>query len=258
MAKKTGSEGQLHKVGDMTVGVVPREKIHFRRDNYRRMSELQRQTLKASVDKFGFQSFLIVKEDGDGYGLVDGHHRLQELDERGVTSVPILVLPANVDENDATLGMLSFNVSAEVVDDQLVKLLTELQEAGITNAEIAAHATLSERFVDQLQEALKNTPTPESGETELSLEGEGGGKSRKKKSPDVKLVILSTNDESSETLGFFTMPTKAIIDNAYREALRESNLVLEEIPLEFVEDTNELSNAIDMVLRSIEEENKQA
>ena len=117
MPKKTEPTARpgekLYKIGDMTVGIVPRDRIRFRRDNYRKMSALQRDTLKASVDRFGFQSFVVVRLEDDGmYGLVDGHHRLEELDERGVKEIPILILP-EVSATDADLGMLSFNVSAD-------------------------------------------------------------------------------------------------------------------------------------------------
>lgn len=252
---------KLHKIGDMTVGVVARNLIRFRRSNYRRMSPLQRETLKASIDKFGFQSFVVVRREEDGlFGVVDGHHRLEELDARGATEVPVLVLP-DVSSTDADLGMLSFNVSAEVVDDALVSLLTDLQKAGVTNAEIAKHGTISERFMEQMSAAINTEKIPAPEFDDPPMEGEGGGKSKKKKSPDVKVIVLTTaavevDGESSggELVGVYTMPTKSIVSQSYRNGLAEIGLCLEELEAPFVENEEALAEKVSEILEQEDEE----
>lgn len=252
---------KLHKIGDMTVGIVARNLIRFRRDNYRRMSALQKETLKASIDKFGFQSFVVVRREEDGmFGVVDGHHRLEELDARGATEVPVLVLP-DVSSTDADLGMLSFNVSAEVVDDALVKLLTDLQKAGVDNREIAKHATVSDRFMEQMSAAINSEKLPAPEFDDPPMEGEGGGKNKKKKVPDVKVIVLTSaavevdgEPSGGELVAVYTMPTKSIVSQNYRNALTEIGLCLEELEAPFMENEEALSESVSELLEQEDEE----
>lgn len=264
MPKKTEPTARpgekLYKIGDMTVGIVPRDRIRFRRDNYRKMSALQRDTLKASVDRFGFQSFVVVRLEDDGmYGLVDGHHRLEELDERGVKEIPILILP-EVSATDADLGMLSFNVSAEVDDSALVRLLTDLQAAGVSNAEIAKHATVSERFMEQMAAAIATEKLPAPEFEDPPMEGEGGGKTKKRKAPDVKVIVLTSavsevdgEEVGGELVGVCTMPAKSIISQSYRDALSEIGLCLEELEAPYAENEEALSELVSTLAESPEE-----
>ena len=70
-------------LNDITVGTIPMSKLGTIRANYRKMNKQQRETLAASVDRFGFQSFVAVVRNEDGtYAIVDGHHRVDELRER--------------------------------------------------------------------------------------------------------------------------------------------------------------------------------
>ncbi|TXH42785.1 MAG: hypothetical protein E6Q97_35175, partial [Desulfurellales bacterium] len=140
-------------INQIVVGSVPLSKLSKRRPNYRRMNRQQKETLKASVDKFGFQDLITVVREADGsYGIVDGHHRVEELSERGATRVPVVLLPEGTGKVDADLGMLSFNVSAEIVDTEFSAFIKDLMDTGVDAEELRKHATISEAFMKTLQD----------------------------------------------------------------------------------------------------------
>ena len=115
--------------------------LSFRRENYRKMNEKQKATLRASTDSLGFQSFLVVVKESDGtYGIVDGHHRRDELEAKGATEAPVILLPEGTDPRKADMGMFSFNVSAEVQDEKFASLVLQMLEDGADAEQLRLHA----------------------------------------------------------------------------------------------------------------------
>jgi hypothetical protein len=124
------------QVGPMRLGFVSPTSISFRRENPRKMSDAQFNALRASVDKLGFKSFLFVEEIKPGrYGLIDGHHRLKVLLEKGAPRIPIILMEDGAEAAMADLAMLSFNVSGQAngaVYVDFLKQLTDQHGADIT------------------------------------------------------------------------------------------------------------------------------
>ena len=234
---------------EIVVGTIPLEKLGFIRENYRKMNARQRETLKASVDRFGFQSFVaVVRNDDGGYAIVDGHHRVEELRARGAASVPVIVLPEG-SKADRKLGMLSFNVSAEVLDDKFADLVKELMEEGADADEIRKAATLSESFMADLQKSLLATGE-EAPSLEDALDREGATsepKTKKSKIPNVKiLVFMAPNEEGGPPAIQELMVTHrdTVISRDVRSALAESGVEIDEIEPAWVENEEHLMEVL--------------
>lgn len=105
-------EHGIIKFGPMRIGSVPLSSIQMRRANPRAMSEAEVLALRTSIDTHGFKSFLIVEELSPGhYGLVDGHHRIDELEKIfEAKNAPIMILDSK-DPAELDLAMLSFNIT---------------------------------------------------------------------------------------------------------------------------------------------------
>lgn len=218
-------------VNPITVGSVPLSELSFRRENYRKMNAQQRETLRASTDSMGFQSFLVVVREPDGtYGIVDGHHRRDELESRGATTAPVILLPDNVDRKQADMGMFSFNVSAEIMDDKFGELVLKMLEDGADPEALRLHAGVSEDFMASIQEALAE-PIPGS-DGDLPREGTGSEKpQRQQKVPAIKVVmVFSRGEDGSLTPVAMTMTGKdTILSREVREGLEEQGMVIEEL-----------------------------
>lgn len=244
----------------ITVGTVPLGELSFRRENYRKMNEKQKATLRASTDSLGFQSFLVVVKESDGtYGIVDGHHRRDELEAKGATEAPVILLPEGTDPRKADMGMFSFNVSAEVQDEKFASLVLQMLEDGADAEQLRLHAGISEDFMKSVQEALKE-PSPElGGEDDLPREGNDGGPGPKgPKAPKVKIVLVLQRDaEGSASPVAFTMTgEKTIISREVREALEAQNLVLEELEPLWFQSGEDLPMILDSVLSEDEGEDE--
>lgn len=211
----------------ITVGTVPLAKLVRRRDNFRKMTPQQKAALQASINASGMQSFIAVVKNPDGtYGIVDGHHRMEELTSRGVQNVPVVVLPEQTSKEEADLAMLSFNVSAEIVDDKFSELLIDLMNSGVEKAQIATAAVVSQGFIDRLSEALA-APAIEAGEEELPTEGlKLPGATKAKKAPRVKVLLLS-NEEGVQLIACTHAET--IISSEVRDMLGSEGLKIDEV-----------------------------
>lgn len=230
MAKK--NEEKLISLGDMTVGSVPMDRIKQRRENYKKMTAQQLDTLRASVDKFGFQTFLVVTREPDGgYGIVDGHHRFDLLKERGAESAPVVVLPERVTATDADLGMLSFNVQGEIQDEKFMALIKDL----MTDADaedLRRLATLSPAFMEQLQSLSDEPKFDEDDEPPRS--GEGTTSKGPKPPKPLKEVVLWVVGEAAEddeeephpvpALAVL-LPADAVLSPEVKEALAAEGVV---------------------------------
>jgi ParB-like chromosome segregation protein Spo0J len=107
--------------------MVETTRLEQRRDNPRAMSTSEYETLKRSMDKFGFKSFVVAEEIEPGrYGVIDGHHRWRAATERGMARIPVVLLDSGTDKSWADLAMLTFNVTGDPQEDKYVELLAEL------------------------------------------------------------------------------------------------------------------------------------
>jgi len=148
----------------MRLGLVEIARLEQRRDNPRAMSEQEYETLKRSMDRFGFKSFIVVEEIEPGrFGVVDGHHRWRAAQEQGRGRVPVVLLDAQPEKAWMDLAMLTFNVTGEPVDAKYVDLLAELTQTlgATTTADFTAlDPDFLSSFAAQLVDApILDTPT---------------------------------------------------------------------------------------------------
>lgn len=218
-------------INKVVVGSIPLEKVVHRRKNYRKMNKNQKETLQASVDKFGFQDLITVVKNEDGtYGIVDGHHRVEELASRGADRIPVVLLPEGTSKLDADLGMLSFNVSAEIVDAEFASFVKELMDAGTDADELRKHATISEGFMDTLKAALDEPGGAEPDMEDLPSSGSGEKATKPRKAPNVKIVVLISKDEEGNPIPAFCVTHKdTVIDKDVRAVLEGEGFELDEI-----------------------------
>ncbi len=215
------------------VGTVPIEKLSRRRTNFRKMTKAQKAALKHSMDLAGMQSLIQVVRNEDGtFGIIDGHHRLEELQERGATDVPVIVLPASVDKDKADMLMLTFNVSAELVDEEFTNLLSEMLNNGTSKEDVAKSAVVSEELLDQLQRTMQDVELPEIAPDDLPTDGLKQGAPKPKKSPKIKLLLiypLEPNEENEGSQRIAATHMDTIISREARDALAQEGMGIEEI-----------------------------
>lgn len=238
--KKPANEPKFIKIStstnDIEVGTVPMELLVQRRNNFRKMTRQQKAALKMSLDTAGMQSFIQVVRNPDGtFGIVDGHHRRDELLERGAEVAPVVVLP-DIDEASADKLMLTFNVSAELVDDEFTKLMKDMLDKGIAKSEVATAAVVSEAMLDELQRSLESVELPEAeGQDDLPRDVKSASKAAKKP-PKIKVLILSPTGEGADGLILAATHADTVITNEVRESIAEAGYAIDEAEPVWVED----------------------
>lgn len=244
MAKAKDNFITLDGPNKITVGTVPLELLTKRRENYRKMNKVQRDALRASMKNLGFQSFIQVVKRPDGtYGIIDGHHRVEELHAMGATVAPVILLPEGTTERQADLAMLSFNVSADIKDDVFSSMILDLIESGPVD-EVREHAAISAAFMDQLTKAL-GEPMP--GDEPIPTEGSGGSPAPKaKKVPPTKVVVIFAETADGKVPVMFCATHKdTLISAATRDSLAAQDLTLDEIEPVWFSDEDELLHQIE-------------
>lgn len=178
---------KFHQIGDMTVGLVPTESLVRRRDNYRAMDASEMRTLRTSIERLGFKTFLLVAPAGDKYEVLDGHHRWEAATKAGMAEVPVVVLEGTEDERD--LAMLSFNVTAKVLEDRYMDFLTEMAER-VGAEELAAFSAVDQKLLEDLASA----ETPDFGDG-LEAELEVGDMSQPSEAGSMLTIKLPRSPE---------------------------------------------------------------
>jgi len=240
MAKKTTEEApKFFKIptstNEIEVGTVPMELLVQRRNNFRKMTRQQKAALKMSLDATGMQSFIQVVRNSDGtFSIVDGHHRRDELIERGAKVAPVIVLP-EMDEQTADKLMLTFNVSAELIDDEFTKLMRDMLDKGIEKSEIATAAVVSEALLDELQKSLEDVEPPDVVEDDLPRDVKVGTKAGKKP-PKIKVLILSPTGPDVDGLILAATHADTVITNEVRESVAAAGYSIDEAEPVWVED----------------------
>jgi len=142
------------RVGPMRIGFVNPASINQRRENPRKMSPEELTALRSSVDSMGFKSFILAEEIKPGkFGIVDGHHRVQVLKEKGAPRVPIILLDPGTDPGQVDLAMLSFNVTGSPNGPVFVDFVRELvAKMGVDI--VASHVALDPGFLIDLGKTL--------------------------------------------------------------------------------------------------------
>jgi len=138
----------------MRVGFVNPADITPRRENPRAMSPEELTALRASVDSMGFKSFVLAEELKPGkFGIVDGHHRVQVLKEKGAPRVPVILLDPGTAANQVDLAMLSFNVTGSPNGPVFVDFVRDLvSKMGVDI--VASHVALDPAFLLDLSKTM--------------------------------------------------------------------------------------------------------
>lgn len=142
------------RIGPMRVGFVKPGDINPRRENPRAMSPEELTALRASVDSMGFKSFVLAEELKPGkFGIVDGHHRVQVLKEKGAPRVPIILLDPGTAPDQVDLAMLSFNVTGSPNGPVFVDFVRDLvSKMGVDI--VASHVALDPAFLVDLNKTM--------------------------------------------------------------------------------------------------------
>ena len=136
------------QLGDLTIGMVPLDQIVQRRVNYREMTPEAFTTLRKSIGRLGFKSFVLAARREDGkFEVLDGHHRWAAAQEQGMGALPVVLLDGTEDEAD--LAMLSFNVTADIKPDLYMEFLQEMN-ARVGSDVLAQFTALDPEFLREL------------------------------------------------------------------------------------------------------------
>jgi hypothetical protein len=129
----------------MKLAMIPMDLIVQTRANYKKMSPEQFAALRASIQTFGWRSFVVVRSLDDGtFEIIDGHHRYEFAKGRGMVELPCVILDENTELSE--LARFSFNVAGEVLPDVMLSAIKELDSKyGTTDA--ALYTGMSETFV---------------------------------------------------------------------------------------------------------------
>lgn len=236
-SKKEGEKGEF-KVKSIDVeAIIPDERNFYNTDEV--------EELKASIEMFGLQQNLVVKDIGDGkYSLISGHRRLKaikSLIESGNDKLKLVPckIEDEIDEVMSELQLIMANSTARELSDyekthQVVKikeLLTEIKKNGVK---------LPGRMRDIVADTLKVSPTQvarmESIDKNLSKEFKEEFKEEK--------VNISTAYELS------SLPEEKQ-DEAYKEYKDKG-----EITIKDVKQIKETNNSEDLVMPEVEKIDK--
>lgn len=164
------------QIGPMRIGFVKPGAVSQRRDNPRAMSEPELNALRSSIDSLGFKSFVLVEEQKPGqYGIIDGHHRVQVLNEKKAARIPVVLVDKGTDPNHVDLAMLSFNVTGSPNGPVFVDFVRDLVERMGTET-VASHVGMEAGFLDDLAKTMDEAlaAATEATEAILGNADEGG------------------------------------------------------------------------------------
>lgn len=151
-------EHGIVQFGPMRIGFVAPDSISLRRENPRRMSDLELQALRKSIDSMGFKSFILVEEITAGrYAVVDGHHRLKVLVEKKAAKIPVILIDEGTEQGVVDLAMLTFNVTGSANGSVYVDFIKELVDkhgVDIVSEHIAVEAGLLEDMTSTINDLM--------------------------------------------------------------------------------------------------------
>lgn len=142
---------QWTKVGALTVAEVDTTALIQKRPNYQEMTAEAFAGLQASMERSGVKSFLLVREDKTRKGVfevLDGHHRWDAAERKGIKRVPVVLWDGN--DADAGLASIAFNLRAVPKPELYLARLRELS-AVLDPATVALHTATSRTFIESLR-----------------------------------------------------------------------------------------------------------
>jgi ParB-like chromosome segregation protein Spo0J len=138
---------------------APLDRLRDAPRNANKMPPARYKLLVESIRKIGFVQHALVRDLGDGeLEIVDGHNRAKALRELGETEMPSLLLQGSEDPRVVALALNRIRGETDLAVAALVieELLSEA-----FSYETLAIAAFSEKEIEALVEAVKNTDDPD-------------------------------------------------------------------------------------------------
>lgn len=168
----------FHDIAGLKIGAVPLTALVQRRTNHQRMTAESFTALQNAVQRFGFQSAIVVIE-GERRGtfeVIDGHHRWDAAIAAGMKVIPAILVDKGLANGGDLVAMLSFNLKAELVPEDYLGLLREIS-AVMPTEEIGRFTGLDDAFLNDLLSTVKTAELaePDEGGEDGSDRSRGGG-----------------------------------------------------------------------------------
>jgi hypothetical protein len=184
------------------------------------LTQRQKDSLKLSLEKFGFRGVLIVYPTEDGkYMVLDGNNRYDQMLAIGEKEIDCVVLD-DMSEEDARKFVLSYDqVKGDYDKDVLLEKAKELVKEGSSIEEISKLTFLDEKELnifkitkEELKKMEKDEPVKE------------------KKTSNKVPVVLSFTEEQKQQFDF--VMNKA--NNKVRKVLEMANTFVDDITSDFL------------------------
>lgn len=235
------SKGEkLVDLGDgLIVGKVLRERVHTRRNNFRAMNPQQLAGLREAVDAIGFKSLITLNAEDDGtFSIIDGHHRMDEIDRRGIALVPAVFV--RLDKSNADLSMIRFNLSAETKALEFNDLLKEIMADGVDTSVLSNAAGVSEDYLQMLMDSANSAADLNTG---VNPEEVLTGQQRKPKGKR-KYVVLFDIEKRRLVGGVHSMPASYVVSRSLQGMADLVGLEIFEAPMIEAETEADLEGAV--------------
>lgn len=231
---------KLVDLGDgLIVGKVLRERVHTRRNNFRAMNPQQLAGLREAVDAIGFKSLITLNAEDDGtFSIIDGHHRMDEIDRRGIALVPAVFV--RLDKSNADLSMIRFNLSAETKALEFNDLLKEIMADGVDTSVLSNAAGVSEDYLQMLMGSANSAADLNTG---VNPEEVLTGQQRKPKGKR-KYVVLFDIEKRRLVGGVHSMPASYVVSRSLQGMADLVGLEIFEAPMIEAETEADLEGAV--------------
>ena len=117
--------------------------------NWRTHPEAQRNAMRGVLAEVGIAGAVLARETADGLMLIDGHLRVEELEQ----DVPVLVLDVTEEEADKLLAVFDPIGNLAGKDESLWEQLVESME--FDNEQLAAMITLANASMSDLEQTFE-------------------------------------------------------------------------------------------------------
>ena len=235
------SQGEkLVDLGDgLIVGKVLRQRVHTRRNNFRAMNPQQLAGLREAVDAIGFKSLITLNaEEDDTFSIIDGHHRIDEIDRRNMPLVPAVFV--RLDKQHADLSMIRFNLSAETKALEFNDLLKEIMADGVDTSILSNAAGVSEDYLQMLMDSANNAMDLDTGVNPEEVLASPQRKPKGKR----KYVVLFDVEKRRLVGGVHSMPASYVVSRALQGMADLVGLGIFEAPMVEAETEADLEAAV--------------
>jgi len=218
---------KLVDLGDgLIVGRVLRSRVHTRRNNFRAMNPQQLAGLREAVDAIGFKSLVTLNaEEDDTFSIIDGHHRMDEIDRRGINLVPAVFV--KLDKTNADLSMIRFNLSAETKALEFNDLLKEIMAEGTDTAVLSNAAGVSQEYLQMLMDSTMEAAAVNTGVNPEEVITSPARKPKGKR----KYVVLFDLQKHRLVGGVHSMPSSYVVSRALQGVAEMMGLEIIEAPM---------------------------